>query len=114
MFHSARWVEVKGRLADARERQLAAELTEQGQGLVYLLEGDIPRSPTGMAIVRHGISQAEAYRAPCISAPVWTSEDLFDDPMIWKNDIFALGSGLQSALTAARSARFEHGESGLR
>lgn len=109
MWGSAHWAEVKGVKVSERERQFAAELTESSHTFVHLLEGDIPRK-AGWTSGEH----------PCLVTPIWgwrntgdLARDLVTDPRReWTTDVFAYGAMIPSALNAARSARFEHGESG--
>jgi hypothetical protein len=90
------WVEVKGRLATAREYQLLWEMTRADPlSSALMLEGDIPRTPH----LRDGVF----FRGACTMNDEWSGP---------RDYVLAEGPNVQNALNAARSARFEHGESG--
>lgn len=107
------WIEVKGPAPDTREVVVASEINLY-VGPLIILVGDIPR--------RRGDGTAWIFSlsdGPCEDG-VWNMTDP-ETALLWAAYPSAdarpefLGSGrdrYEEALTAARSARFEHGERG--
>lgn len=97
------WIEVKGQRATTSERNKAEELALHTGDPVIMLEGDIPRSPS------HAVGFS-------LTGVIYGISALNVNPLRgnWATDLWVSGSGLEDALTAARSARFEHGQSGVR
>lgn len=104
------WIEVKGPVPDQREFLLATEVNLY-VGPLTILQGDVPRE--------RGAGQAWVFRQDGPSDVTWTPADpeqaLLSVAYAPQDRPAYLGSGPHrygEALTAARSARFEHGERG--
>lgn len=134
---SGAWLEVKGSRPTQREvhcaLELAYHLSMEERGVVRMLAGDMPRAPQTIAGVS-GIPILRAQPAYIVMSDergLVGEEDvhIFDQGMVVSGrqaartpvEEWQLGQGhwgfvdasaeeIQSALTAARSARFEHGE----
>lgn len=94
------WLEVKGSHPDSAETKLARELVNESGFHLYALWGDIPR---------------KKHCSTMLGTPTLMMQHLSpkhqDDS--WNPVDFVISTKLQAALDAARSARFEHGISGV-
>jgi hypothetical protein len=90
------WIEVKGAPASRAEKLLAIELSAESERRVFLLEGDIPQART------YGLD----------SLPGLMAAYFIPEMQCWDHGPFISHPALETALTRARSARFEHGENG--
>lgn len=100
------WWEVKGKKPNRDEMELAWELYEETGSYVYIAHGDIPRdhheqsrvAAFGAVRARWFIMSEKGVRQTIGLTPVDMDQSGVDHPR------------LLAAYTAARSARFEHGE----
>lgn len=95
------WVEIKGRAVDQRETDLLFDLKRETGQAVFVLEGDVPQRAT---CIHQGLPTLMASR------PLSMTEGR----RYMDGNCFIHDRNLEDALTAARSARFEHGESPTR
>jgi hypothetical protein len=101
------WIEIKGPMPGAREFQVATEINLYDAPLV-IFSGDIPRRQgMGSAWVFGMDDNTWVMVTPeqALIRVICRSQDEADRPT-------SLGKTYSDALTAARSARFEHGEQG--
>ena len=108
------WIEIKGPAPDVREITVASEINLY-VGPLLIFVGDVPR--------RRGAGTAWVFRAtvgdPCEDG-TWTMTDpetallctVYPDPENRPVFLGRTAERYEEALTAARSARFEHGERG--
>jgi len=95
------WLEVKGQRATHTERIKCEELGHAADEPVFLLQGDVPRQ------ARWAIGiMLPAGTIKALTAPLWNPRE-----GVWKEEQWVWGTRVDDSLTAARSARFEHGES---
>jgi hypothetical protein len=108
------WIEVKGPQPDTREITVASEINLY-VGPLIILVGDIPRRRGGGTAWIFHRTEGD----PCEDG-AWTMTEpedailrtVYPDPDVRPTYLGRNPSRYEEALTAARSARFEHGERG--